>query len=283
MKIHAFHFVLLLDVLWWPEQSGFTPVKSTVDRISALRVTVERRREFGRGLLAAYIDLKKALDTGHRETLWEILILRGNIKRIIGLIASIYTGSECCKVWQSYCPKSLWNNSRQYKGTDLDFADDVAILSESLETLVVALDAFSNETKPLGLDVSWTMTKIQVFGDFLGEPVRSVRACGEDIEVTEGFKYLGNVVHNYGLSDQNVSKRIRLAAGLMNSLDKSIWRCRYLCRRTKLRVFKALIMPLLLYVSETWTPAPWSLVLMPFVICPGVLLAGSRVQPTVAP
>ncbi|XP_070000729.1 uncharacterized protein [Penaeus vannamei] len=39
----------------------------------------------------------------------------------------------------------------------------------------------------------------------------------------------------------------------MNSLDKSIWRCRYLCRRTILRIFKALIMPVLLYGSETWT------------------------------
>ncbi|XP_069970519.1 uncharacterized protein [Penaeus vannamei] len=39
----------------------------------------------------------------------------------------------------------------------------------------------------------------------------------------------------------------------MNSLDKSIWRCQYLCRRTKLQFFKALIMLVLLYGSETWT------------------------------
>ncbi|XP_069977541.1 uncharacterized protein [Penaeus vannamei] len=39
----------------------------------------------------------------------------------------------------------------------------------------------------------------------------------------------------------------------MKSLDKSIWICRYLCRRTKQRVFKALIVPDLLYDSETWT------------------------------
>ncbi|XP_069972230.1 uncharacterized protein [Penaeus vannamei] len=38
----------------------------------------------------------------------------------------------------------------------------------------------------------------------------------------------------------------------MNSLDKCNWRCRYLCRRTKLHVFTALIMPVLLYDSETW-------------------------------
>ena len=52
---------------------------------------------------------------------------------------------------------------------------------------VAALDAFSNEAKPLGLEVSWTKTKVQEFGDLLGEPVQSVRACGEDIEVTESF------------------------------------------------------------------------------------------------
>ena len=39
----------------------------------------------------------------------------------------------------------------------------------------------------------------------------------------------------------------------MNSLDRSIWRSRHLCRGTKLRVFRALILPVLLYGSETWT------------------------------
>ena len=121
-----------------------------------------------------------------------------------------------------------------------------------METLVVARDAFSNEAKPLGLEVSWTKTKVQDFGDLL-EPVHSVRACGEDIEVTESFTYLGSVVHNSGLSDQEVSRRIGLAAGVMNSLNKSIWRCLYLCIRTKLQVFIALVMPVLLYGSETWT------------------------------
>ena len=52
-----------------PEQSGFTPGKSTTDRLLALRVLVERRREFRQGMLAAYVDLKKAFDSVHREPL----------------------------------------------------------------------------------------------------------------------------------------------------------------------------------------------------------------------
>ncbi|XP_069993548.1 uncharacterized protein [Penaeus vannamei] len=115
----------------------------------------------------------------------------------------------------------------------------------------MALDTFSNEAKPLGLEVF--ETKIQDFGDLLGEPVQSVHVCGEDIKITGSFAYLGRVVHNSGLSDQEVNRWIGLAVGVINSLDKSIWRCRYLCRRTKLSIFKTLIMPVLLYGSEIWT------------------------------
>ncbi|XP_070000278.1 uncharacterized protein [Penaeus vannamei] len=52
-----------------PEQSEFTPGKSTIDCILALGVIVECRREFGLGLLAAYIDLKMAFDIVRQESL----------------------------------------------------------------------------------------------------------------------------------------------------------------------------------------------------------------------
>ncbi|KAG0714358.1 Transcription elongation factor SPT4-B [Chionoecetes opilio] len=39
----------------------------------------------------------------------------------------------------------------------------------------------------------------------------------------------------------------------MDSLSGSIWRCRYLCRRTKIWIFKSLVIPVLLYGCETWT------------------------------
>ena len=55
-----------------PEQSGFAPKRSMIDRILALRVLTERRREFWQGLLAAYIDLSKAFDLVNRDALWRI-------------------------------------------------------------------------------------------------------------------------------------------------------------------------------------------------------------------
>ena len=53
-----------------PEQSGFTPKRSTIDRILALRVLTERRQEFRHGLLAAYVDLCEAFDSVNRHALW---------------------------------------------------------------------------------------------------------------------------------------------------------------------------------------------------------------------
>ncbi|KAG0695116.1 hypothetical protein GWK47_027046 [Chionoecetes opilio] len=66
------------------------------------------------------------------------------------------------------------------------------IFAESLEVLVMALEALHEEAKPLGLEVSWLKTKVQVFGDLLDEAVQSVHACGEDIEILESFTYLGS-------------------------------------------------------------------------------------------
>jgi len=45
--------------------------------------------------------------------------------------------------------------------TDLDYANDVALLSEMLEVLLLALDVLQEEAAPLGLEVNWQKTKIQ--------------------------------------------------------------------------------------------------------------------------
>ncbi|XP_069981776.1 uncharacterized protein [Penaeus vannamei] len=108
--------------------------------------------------------------------------------QITGLISSLYIGTEsavkCGRDLSSFFPvnsgirqgcvlaPTLFNTCMNWimgratfqrqcgaalgsiKVTDLDFTDNVAILSESLESLVAALDVFSNEL--LGLQFFWT-------------------------------------------------------------------------------------------------------------------------------
>ena len=77
-----------------PEQSGFTPKRSTIDRILALRVLTERSREFRQGLLAACVDRCKAFDSVNRDVLWRILGLRGVPPNLIDLMSELYSGTE---------------------------------------------------------------------------------------------------------------------------------------------------------------------------------------------
>ncbi|KAG0718569.1 Sphingomyelin phosphodiesterase 3 [Chionoecetes opilio] len=170
---------------------------------------------------------------------------------------------------QSNCGASVGNT----KITDLVFADDAVIFAESLKVLVMALEALHEEAKPLGLEVSWLKTKVQVFGDLLDEAVQSVHACGEDIEILESFTYLGSAVHNDGGSRQEVLRRIGIAHGVMDSLSGSIWHCRYLCRRTKIRIFKSLVIPVLLYGLVTPQPC---LACMGEDVCSNASLAGAH-------
>ena len=100
---------------------------------------------------------------------------------------------------------------------------------------------------------SWVKTKTKAFNDILDAAVLSMPVCGEDVEITERVTYLGSDIHVSTGCEPEVNRRLGRAWGVMDSLHHGVWRCRYLCRRTKVRVFTSLILPVLLYGCETWT------------------------------
>ena len=105
----------------------------------------------------------------------------------------------------------------------------------------------------MGLRVSWVKTKIQAFNDILDAAVQSVTVGQEVVELTDRFTYLGSDISVSSSCDLEVAKRIGRAWGVMRSLSQGVWRCRYLQRRSKVAVFRTLVLPVLLYGCETWT------------------------------
>ena len=53
--------------------------------------------------------------------------------------------------------------------------------------------------------------------------------------------------------EPEVNGHLGWAWAVMQSLDYGVWCCRYLCRRRKVRVFRSLVLSVLLYGCETWT------------------------------
>ena len=60
-------------------------------------------------------------------------------------------------------------------------------------------------------------------------------------------------VHSPTTDEIEANQRLGRAWSTMNSLDEGLWRCRYLCKRAKVWVFRSLVLPVSLYSCETWT------------------------------
>ena len=96
--------------------------------------------------------------------------------------------------------------------TDLDFADDVALLAEMLEVLVLAMTIMQEEAAVFGLQINWSKTKIlQVPSSVPCSTVQVADVEVAHVEVVDTFVYLGSMIDSSGGSICEVLRRIVIA------------------------------------------------------------------------
>ena len=88
------------------------------------------------------------------------------------------------------------------------------------------------------------------FGDVPSPP--SLHICNNDVEFVDKFTYLGSIITNTGDLQPDINRRIGLATGVMRSLRQPLWRHSSISLETKLRVYQASVLSVLLYGSECW-------------------------------
>jgi len=85
--------------------------------------------------------------------------------------------------------------------TDVDYADDVGLLAEMLQTLVAGLLVLRDEVAPLWFQINWKKTKIQQ----VGEPCltqSTVQVAAENVDLVKDFVYLGSLISHNNQSNQ---------------------------------------------------------------------------------
>ena len=130
--------------------------------------------------------------------------------------------------------------------TDLDFADDLALLSEEIEQAQEVLHRLETEAEKIGPYCNAKKTEVQVFNQ--DRPVNIKAKNGETLKVVENFKYLGAWTES---SSSDISVRKALAWSACHKLRK-VWSTK-LRRQIKERLFIATVESVLLYGAETWT------------------------------
>uniref|UniRef100_A0A8C9WDN1 Reverse transcriptase domain-containing protein n=1 Tax=Scleropages formosus TaxID=113540 RepID=A0A8C9WDN1_SCLFO len=132
---------------------------------------------------------------------------------------------------------------------DMLFADDAALVSHTEEELQRLMDCFSRTVGAFGLKIS--LEKTNVMGQSTPQPP-SISIGNYTLEVVHAFDYLGSTITDTMSLEPELNKRIGKAATTLSSLSRRVWTNGMLSKRTKIKVYCACVLGVLLYGSETW-------------------------------
>ena len=131
---------------------------------------------------------------------------------------------------------------------DLDFADDIALLSNTRNQMQDKLNTLNQRSQQLGLNIHKGKTKILRIDQANDNSI----SLGEiPLQEVESYTYLGSNVDKEGGTDRDVKIRIQKARGAFIALG-NIWKSKEIKSRTKIRIFNSNVKAVLLYGSETW-------------------------------
>jgi len=134
--------------------------------------------------------------------------------------------------------------------SDLDFADNVALLAELLELLVPVLEAMASEATSLRLELNWEKIKVQALDSREDDP-STITVLGQEVAVVEESVCFGSPVHSATQSSPDISRRNTIIRSVMQNLDNQIWKSR-ISASIKLKLYNTCILPIFLYGSEFW-------------------------------
>ena len=131
---------------------------------------------------------------------------------------------------------------------DIDFANDVALLSHATRQMQDKSDDLDVTSKKLGLGIHTVKSKVMRNSRVADT---GVSPNGNLLEFVDIFCYLGSMVDSTGGTEADIKARIGKARTAFTQLKK-IWRSSVISRKTKMRLFNALVMTVLLYGCQTW-------------------------------
>ena len=131
---------------------------------------------------------------------------------------------------------------------DLDFADDLALLSHSQQQMQEKTNEVAVTSRQLGLNIHRGKSKVLKANATSTAPVTLE---GEALEEVDSFTYLGSIIDRQGGTEADVRARIGKARAAFLQL-RNIWSSRELSFRTKVRLFNTNVKAVLLYGAETW-------------------------------
>ena len=160
----------------------------TTEHIFAIRQIIEKSKEYNRSTYIAFIDFKAAFDSVSQDSLWKILQIYGVPQERSVLVRQLYTNTRSAVRLASSLSEEFTIETGMKQGcviapdlfncvidhlmrrllshcslgiqlgecqlTDLDYADDIAIIAPSAWVLQEALIILQEEANLVGMQIS---------------------------------------------------------------------------------------------------------------------------------
>ena len=130
---------------------------------------------------------------------------------------------------------------------NLRYADNTTLMAESEEELKSLLMKVKEESEKVGLKLNIQKMKIMASG-----PITSWEIDGETVETVSDFILGGSKITADGDCSHEIKRHLLLGRKVMTNLD-SILKSRDITFLTKVRLVKAMVLPVVMYGCESWT------------------------------
>nr|KAG5702316.1 hypothetical protein BaRGS_002983 [Batillaria attramentaria] len=271
-----------LDKTLREEQAGFRNDRSCTDHIATMRIIIEQSLEWQTPLYSTFVDFQKAFDSVDREVIWKLMSHYGFPPKFVNIIRQLYEDATCQVIHDGKLTEPFtvrtgvrqgcilsptiflmvvdwvmrqatdgkrtgiqWTFSKQLE--DLDFADDIALLSHKQQDAQEKLNRVAEEAEKTGLKINISKTEVMRVNHKQHDPIQLHQ---EDIKEVDKFVYLGSVVSKDGGTDEDIKSRTNKARHAFRTL-RPIWRSTALSLRNKIGS-STQIYPLVITNQDLW-------------------------------
>ena len=252
-------------------QFGFRRGRSTMDPVFALKIIQEKYKEKQKDLHMIFVDLEKAYDRVPRDLIWWAMrkraIPEGYVKVIQDMYGGIKTrvktrcgrteyfevkvglhqGSALSPLLFIIIMDVLAEEARTKPPWAMLFADDLVLVSETIEEVEEELERWRAVIENKGLRISRSKTEYLVPSHQQGV----VKLEGEPLPSVNSFKYLGSVIDGSGGCGKDVDGRIKVAWSRWRDLSGVIYD-KKVPMKLKSKLYKTVVRPAMVYGSECW-------------------------------